>query len=293
MKPPLTILFVYGDGPRVGRIMLPRWVAHGLICLLAAIVLAMAGVSSHYAFLLQDGNESAALRQALDAQRDRMALFRTRVASVRNEILAWKGIHAKIRESFGPDAAKQEPPTGVGGRTPLADAPEGAKPGLGNELRLLAMSVAEEDQRLRDLEPLMSRTGKLVSSLPLRWPVRGPLNSGFGTRRSPWTGVREHHDGVDIGSLAGTPVKSPAAGRVMASGAGGSYGRYVKLDHGNGVRSLYGHLSKIEVKIGQHVEKGDVIGLVGSTGRSTGPHLHYEVHVDGKAVDPRSFLWNG
>ena len=293
MKAPFTILFVYGDGARVGRLTLPRWVANGLVCLLMAVALAMAGISSHYAFLLQDGNESAALRQALDAQHERMSLFRTRVASVRNEILAWKGIHAKIRESFGPDAVKAEAPTGVGGRTPMPDAPGGAKPSLGSELQLLAMSVAEEDQRLRDLEPLMSQTGKLVSSLPLRWPVHGAINSGFGMRRSPWTGVREHHDGIDIAGIAGTPVKSPASGRVMAAGAGGSYGRYVKLDHGNGVRSLYGHLSKIEVKIGQHVEKGDVIGLVGSTGRSTGPHLHYEVHVDGKAVDPRSFLWNG
>jgi murein DD-endopeptidase MepM/ murein hydrolase activator NlpD len=87
-------------------------------------------------------------------------------------------------------------------------------------------------------------------------------------------------------------VTSPAAGTVVATGAGGDYGRYAQLDHANGVASLYGHLRRVDVKRGDRVEKGQVIGLVGSTGRSTGPHLHYEIRVDGKAVDPRRFLWD-
>src|SRR5881397_3744201 len=109
-------------------------------------------------------------------------------------------------------------------------------------------------------------------------------------RRSPWGRGREHHDGIDIGSLSGTPVKSPAAGTVVAASSHGGYGKNVVLDHGNGVESRYAHLKKIDVKLGQRVERGQVIGLVGSTGRSTGPHLHYEVLVEGKPVDPRSFL---
>jgi murein DD-endopeptidase MepM/ murein hydrolase activator NlpD len=86
-------------------------------------------------------------------------------------------------------------------------------------------------------------------------------------------------------------VTSPAPGTVVAAGFGGDYGRYARLDHGNGVTSLYGHLRKLEVKSGEQVEKGQVIGQVGSTGRSTGPHLHYEIRVNGKPVDPRGFLW--
>jgi murein DD-endopeptidase MepM/ murein hydrolase activator NlpD len=96
---------------------------------------------------------------------------------------------------------------------------------------------------------------------------------------------------MDISSPTGTPVRSPAAGVVVEASSTEDYGRHAMLDHGNGVRSLYGHLKKLDVKVGQKVEKGEVIGLVGSTGRSTGPHLHYEVRVEGKPVDPRAFLW--
>jgi len=98
------------------------------------------------------------------------------------------------------------------------------------------------------------------------------------------------HEGIDIGSPPGTPIESPAAGTVVAASSHGGYGKNVVLDHGNGVESRYAHLKKIDVKLGQRVEQGQVIGLVGSTGRSTGPHLHYEVVVAGKPVDPSPFL---
>ena len=129
-----------------------------------------------------------------------------------------------------------------------------------------------------------------MTALPLRWPVRGPVRSEFGMRQSPLSGEPEDHKGIDIGSPPGTPVQSPAAGTVVAASSGGGYGRHVTVDHGYRVKSRYGHLEKLDVKVGQHVEKGDVIGLVGSTGRSTGPHLHYEVLVEGKQVNPRRFL---
>jgi murein DD-endopeptidase MepM/ murein hydrolase activator NlpD len=157
-------------------------------------------------------------------------------------------------------------------------------------LKLLASGVAEEGPRLRELERVVSRKGKILSALPLRWPIRGRVNSAFGSRRSPWSGAPEHHYGIDIGSPSGTPIKAPAPGTVIAASTRGSFGRHVMLDHGNGVRSRYGHLNGIDVKRGERVEQGQVIGVVGSTGRSTGPHLHYEVIVDGKRVDPRGFL---
>jgi murein DD-endopeptidase MepM/ murein hydrolase activator NlpD len=130
----------------------------------------------------------------------------------------------------------------------------------------------------------------MLSSLPLEWPIRGRVNSEYGYRRSPWGGGRERHLGIDIGSAPGTPVKSPGEGTVLTASTRGSFGKQVTLDHGNGIKSRYGHLKAVEVKAGQRVERGQVIGRVGSTGRSTGPHLHYEVSVGGKTVDPRGFL---
>jgi murein DD-endopeptidase MepM/ murein hydrolase activator NlpD len=158
------------------------------------------------------------------------------------------------------------------------------------ELDLLARTVGEEGPRVRTLEQSVRRAGDLIQALPLRWPVRGAIKSSYGLRQSPWTGKPEQHDGIDIGSSPGTPIESPAPGKVVKAGSGPDFGRHVVIDHGNGVRSLYGHMKQVDVKAGQTVEKGQVIGLVGSSGKSTGPHLHYEVLVNGKAVDPRSFL---
>jgi murein DD-endopeptidase MepM/ murein hydrolase activator NlpD len=122
--------------------------------------------------------------------------------------------------------------------------------------------------------------------------VRGAVNSEFGRRKSPWGEAIEHHSGLDIAAQMGTPVKAPATATVVFAGPGGEYGNCVILDHGNELKSLYGHLSKINVRQGQRVERGTIIALTGNTGRSSGPHLHYEVHVKGQAVNPRAFLWN-
>jgi murein DD-endopeptidase MepM/ murein hydrolase activator NlpD len=219
-----------------------------------------------------------------------MDAFQTRVATVRSEIAAWKAVHARMWEALGPEAGSSEMANGVGGAVATAPAGDVAR-GPAEELHLLATTVAEEGPRLQDLEHVIDRTGRMMSALPLRWPVRGPVNSEFGRRRSPWSGKSEQHDGIDIGTPPGTAVACPAAGTVVAAGAGGDFGRHVMLDHGNSVRSIYGHLKSLDVKAGQRVEKGQRVGLVGSTGRSTGPHLHYEVRVDGKPVDPRAFLW--
>jgi murein DD-endopeptidase MepM/ murein hydrolase activator NlpD len=128
-------------------------------------------------------------------------------------------------------------------------------------------------------------------ALPFRWPVRGPLNSRFGMRQSPWTGEQELHRGLDISANRGTSVYAPASGTVHLAGVNGEYGKTVVLDHGHDLRSLYGHLQDIRVKPGDRVEPGQVIALTGNTGRTSGPHLHYEIQVRGQAVDPRQFLW--
>lgn len=130
------------------------------------------------------------------------------------------------------------------------------------------------------------------SNIPDMWPILGPINSGFGQREDPILGfgTGEFHKGIDIGSPNGTPVHAPAAGRVVKAGLGSGYGNEIELDHGNGMVTVYGHLSGFNVTVGQQVVKGEVIGYVGHTGRVTGPHLHYEVQVRGIAVNPHKYL---
>ena len=121
-------------------------------------------------------------------------------------------------------------------------------------------------------------------------PVQGRITSGFGVRQDPLTGEALSHPGLDVGAAVGTPIRASAAGTVTWAGPKGGYGNAVEIDHGNGVVTLYGHASELLVTQGDSVEPGQAIGRVGSTGRSTGPHLHFEVRVGGTPVDPRSAL---
>jgi murein DD-endopeptidase MepM/ murein hydrolase activator NlpD len=120
----------------------------------------------------------------------------------------------------------------------------------------------------------------------LELPVTGRVTSGYGVRRDPFTGVPANHLGLDVGAPEGTPIRAPAGGVVLAAGPKGGYGNAVEIDHGDGLVTLYGHASELLVSPGQTVEPGQAIATVGSTGRSTGPHLHFEVRVAGRPVDP-------
>ncbi len=122
------------------------------------------------------------------------------------------------------------------------------------------------------------------------WPVDGRRTSDYGNREHPITGEHKFHTGLDIGAAAGTPARTPLAGTVSFAGRNGGYGNYVMVDHGNGIQTAYAHLSAIDVSKGQSVGARDVVGKVGSTGMSTGPHLHFEVKENGKFVDPDTYL---
>lgn len=119
---------------------------------------------------------------------------------------------------------------------------------------------------------------------------QGWVTSGFGPRVSPFTEKPAWHDGLDIGAAANAPVQAPAQGRVTTVAFDSKLGNLVKLDHGFGIETLYGHLAKALVKEGQRVKRGDVVGLVGSTGLATGPHLHYMVKVNGQTFDPTRYI---
>lgn len=141
----------------------------------------------------------------------------------------------------------------------------------------------------------MQRLNQTLALVPYRKPVVGEVEftSGFGVRSDPFLGRPAMHTGLDFRAAQGDPVRATANGKVVSAGWAGGYGRMVEVDHGNGLSTRYGHLSEIGVKVGETVKIGQVIGAVGSTGRSTGPHLHYETRIDGEAVDPQKFLRAG
>jgi murein DD-endopeptidase MepM/ murein hydrolase activator NlpD len=141
----------------------------------------------------------------------------------------------------------------------------------------------------------MDRLNRVMALVPYRKPVVGEVEftSGFGIRSDPFLGRPAMHTGLDFRASTGDPVRATANGKVASAGWAGGYGRMVEIDHGNGLSTRYGHLSEIGVKVGETIKIGQVIGAVGSTGRSTGPHLHYETRIDGEAVDPQKFLRAG
>jgi murein DD-endopeptidase MepM/ murein hydrolase activator NlpD len=145
---------------------------------------------------------------------------------------------------------------------------------------------------LADLLDRLEGKHRHLASSPSIWPTKGWLTSRFGPRVSPFTGGRQFHAGIDIAGQRGTPVVAPAAGRVAFSGSRGPLGRSLIIDHGYGVRTLYGHSDELFVKRGEQVERGQKIGSLGSTGRSTGPHLHYVVEVGGKARNPLDYIFD-
>jgi len=141
----------------------------------------------------------------------------------------------------------------------------------------------------------LAKLTQTLAYVPYRKPVVGEVEftSGFGVRIDPFLGRPAMHPGLDFRAQVGDPVRATADGKVVTAGWTGGYGRMVEINHGNGLSTRYGHMSKINVAVGQYVKIGQVIGEVGSTGRSTGPHLHYETRINGEAVDPQKFLRAG
>jgi murein DD-endopeptidase MepM/ murein hydrolase activator NlpD len=202
------------------------------------------------------------------------------------------GMESKVRRmrgvitDLGLDMAQLEaatPRAGVGGPFVPVKLPASAGP-FERQLYQINVTRAQVDR--------LNRTLALV---PYRKPVVGEVEftSGFGVRSDPFLGRPAMHTGLDFRAAMGDPVRATANGKVVSSGWAGGYGRMVEIDHGNGLSTRYGHLSQINVKVGDLIKIGQVIGEVGSTGRSTGPHLHYETRIDGDAVDPQKFLRAG
>jgi murein DD-endopeptidase MepM/ murein hydrolase activator NlpD len=202
------------------------------------------------------------------------------------------GVESRVRRmrgvitDLGLDMAQLEaatPRAGVGG--PFVPVKLGADAGP-FERQLYRINLARSQ---------MERLNRTLTLVPYRKPVIGEVEftSGFGVRSDPFLGRPAMHTGLDFRAATGDPVRVTANGKVVSAAWSGGYGRMVEVDHGNGLSTRYGHLSQINVKVGEQVKIGQVIGEVGSTGRSTGPHLHYETRIDGEAVDPQKFLRAG
>ena len=162
--------------------------------------------------------------------------------------------------------------------------------GPATPFQLTLVGSDEEEAQIESRIKIIQTTGD-AAFVPSMWAHLGKINNEFGFRRNPFGGrTYEFHPGMDIDGEKGDDVLAPANGTVIKAGGQGGYGNMIEIDHGNGLTTRYGHLSKIEVQVGDAIQRGQLIGLIGSTGRSTGPHLHYEIRLNDKAINPRRFL---
>ncbi len=162
--------------------------------------------------------------------------------------------------------------------------------GIGSQVDRLMDDALSREQSFADLLAYLQEKKSLLASTPSSWPVLGWVTSEFGRRLSPFGGYREFHKAIDIATRIGRPVQAPADGIVAEAAFQHDVGQMVRIDHGHGISTFYGHLSKAAVRAGATVHKGDRIGYVGNTGRSTGSHLHYAVTLNGVPVNPRKYL---
>jgi murein DD-endopeptidase MepM/ murein hydrolase activator NlpD len=288
-----NLLVVHDDGRRIARVTLPRWLILSVLGLSVVVPVSVAVI--YYTDYLHLRSQRATLNDLaarVAAQQGVIDASQSKMREIRAEIDGWRELHARIWEPFRPEDGSARRGTGIGGGTGparVAETPDRAA--IGDELDRLTGIVKGEGDNLRALERFLGRATRVLAALPSRWPVRGQVNSDYGSRVSPWSAKPEFHSGLDIGAPVGTPVRAPAPGIVVFAGVHAEYGQTLIVDHGNDTKSIYGHLSRLHVAVNQKVERGEAIALTGNTGRSSGPHLHYEIQVKGQSVNPTSYLW--
>jgi murein DD-endopeptidase MepM/ murein hydrolase activator NlpD len=254
-----------------------------------------------YIQVRKKGFELSQLRQETEEQRSKIHFFSSKIEDLERQLSRLKEFDKKIRIIANLEKGQETTSfMGMGGPSP-SDVREKLRAekdekGLVQQMRTdverLRSEAVSREESLSELEKLLQTKKEMLAHTPSIWPVHGWVTSSFGFRANPFTGLTQMHEGLDISNRIGTPVIAPADGIVSDAGKDYSHGNVVVISHGFGIISRYNHLSKILVSAGQRVKRGDKIAEVGTTGKSTGPHLHYEVRVNGIPVNPERYILN-
>lgn len=259
--------------------------AAAVICTGAVLFIGVFAYSTYNASLVeQDKAELNDLRQVNNIQQTQILQLSKKTAGIQSEMEQLEQLENDLRQLTGAAATEKKSKKNDGQGGP------GIKPNVDNLNETLDILAAEIQTRRANLESLKSglvQQREQLAITPSIWPASGEVSSRYGLR---WGGS-DFHPGIDIAADEGTPVVATADGVIVESGwNSGGYGYMVDIDHGNGIITRYGHNSQLAVSVGTAVKKGQVIAYVGNTGFSTGPHLHYEVRVNGRAVNPDKYL---
>jgi murein DD-endopeptidase MepM/ murein hydrolase activator NlpD len=235
------------------------------------------------------------------SQRKQIQKFADEITSLKSNLVALNDFEKKIRIIANiEEPAYQDSLFGVGGsipedldsQIPLTEKHNSLIREMHTQTQQLNQASVEQQKEFESLFERLESQRNLLSSTPAIRPTEGWLSSGFGYRKSPFTDLREFHKGLDIAGRKGTSIVATADGIVTFVGNNGFLGKMIKIDHGHGMVTRYGHIQKALKKRGEAVKRGETIALMGSTGRSTGPHIHYEVHLNGIPANPKKYILN-
>jgi murein DD-endopeptidase MepM/ murein hydrolase activator NlpD len=266
-------------------VRLAKWVMGGA----GVLSLALMGVLVHYVVISVQVSELKRLRSENLALSTKAHAYEESATKLQAKLLTLQSMVTKLGVMAGLEKTLPDPTIGgVGGLSGF----ETKAPSLDVALSMKTMEKTTEEltQKSSHLQEFYQDQKLVLASTPSIWPVRGYLASGFGNRIDPFTGQPDFHPGLDISTPIGTKVQAPADGVVVSTGIKGSYGNAIVIDHGYGIMTRYGHLQSFNVKPGQRVRRGDIIGFVGQTGRATAPHLHYEVWVRDQNQNPVHYI---
>jgi len=307
MSEKITFIMLSTSGSPVKQMTVSRAFAMIMFLFFIAGLGAVGYGAYHYYHLRQTALNTRELElikanqsEDLAFQRKQIQAFADEINELKSKLLALNNFENQIRMIANLEKGSEDSLFGVGGAKPedlnpklkLTEKHSSLIREMHHQIGQLDSASSVQGNQFESLIKLLDGQKNFLASTPAVWPVRGILMSGFGRRTSPFTGAGDFHKGLDISNQQGTPVISTADGTVTFTGPENFLGNVVMINHGHGMVTCYAHLQKILVHPGDKVKRGEKIALLGNTGKSTGPHLHYEVHLNGTPVDPKKYILN-
>lgn len=299
-----TIMIVPENAHKPRQFHVPAWAIRASLILFPILVLLAITILLDYRYIASQVNENRDLQAENRKLRQDVQLYQSRLDSMESSLERIENFSTRLkmitnlmdRDQLS-HQVESPPPSSVIASTidSVMDSAKRESNKSNNPVEISFDQLTNRsyglEQNLHELYELLSDQRSFLNALPTKKPAGGVFTSGFGVRVSPMgDGGEKMHEGLDIAASVGTPIHAPAAGTIIFAGRKAGYGQIVMVDHGYGLETWYGHTSRVLVKPGQKVKRGQSIALIGNSGRSTGAHVHYEVHVNGIPVDPINYI---
>ncbi|MFC1869469.1 M23 family metallopeptidase [Thermodesulfobacteriota bacterium] len=296
-----TTIILMPDGSKsVKQLKIPKFFIRFFFLALSVLAFLAWSFNDYYKLIKQVPNHARLLHENRE-QRSQLAAFAGKIDRINSKMVELKNFENKLRVMVNLEPGEDNAQfLGIGGSDPdLMNSEYSIEKAHQKLVRLMHHSldnlnteISVQTQETAELYEFLESQKSMFACTPSIWPAKGWVSSRFGYRISPFTNEKEFHNGLDVSARTGSKITAPAEGVVSSIGKTYGFGTVVTVNHGYGLKSRYAHLSKVLVKKGQAVKRGQKIALMGNSGRSTGPHLHYEVHLKGVPVNPERYILN-